>query len=153
MWTKMRRNLNWKQLQDWKRHQNNTTIPYIQQIETWTVYLTCKGKKYNVQDYQYNMNIIIWENMNYIKNYRNYPKKKKKKTRKKINPKKREEHKWAVEQLRVRVIKSERGEKGGKKLRKEKQSSSKFTENHDPKSPQKLKHKKHEEHSPKLCDN
>ena len=31
--------------------------------------------------------------MNYIKNYRNYPKKKKKKTIKKINPRKREEHK------------------------------------------------------------
>lgn len=26
--------------------------------ETWAVYLTCKGKKYNVQDYQYNTNII-----------------------------------------------------------------------------------------------
>lgn len=38
-----------------------------------------------------------------------------KKTEKKINQKKREEHKWAVEQLRVRVIRSERGEKGEKK--------------------------------------
>ena len=52
--------------------------------------------------------------MNYIKNYRNYPKKKKK-PEKKINPKKRKEHKWAVEQLRVWVIRSERGEKGKKK--------------------------------------
>lgn len=30
----------------------------MQQRETRTVYLTCKGKKYNVRDYQYNKNII-----------------------------------------------------------------------------------------------